>query len=192
MEREVKVIEKAVVYDGFFKLLKYKITHSLFGGGMSKPYFREILERGDAVAVLLHDPNRNEIVLIEQFRVGAIESGKPWITELVSGMVEEGESAEDVARREAEEEAGAKVSELEFIARYYNSVGGSSETCTLYYAQVDTSNIDGVHGLDSENEDIKVIKFTTKEFCQYLLNSRFNTASLVTAGYWFLNNKYAN
>ena len=186
-DNQVNILECETAYKGFFKLLKYKVEHSLYKGGISPAYTREVLERGHAVAVLLHDPTLDKIVLIEQFRIGAMNSDKPWLTELVAGIVEEGESAEEVAERETEEECGAEISELELIASYYNSAGGSTETTTIFYALVDSSNIEGIHGLDSENEDIRVVKINTNEFKEKLLSNEFNTASLVTAGYWFLN-----
>lgn len=191
MTNHFKIIDKKLVYNGFFKMLKYRVKHALYDGGESKVYTREVLERGHAVAVLLHDPNKDEIVLIEQFRVGAIASENPWVIELVAGMVEIGESPEGVARREAEEECGAKVSELTFIAKYYNSVGGSSETTSLYYAQIDATHIEGVHGLEYENEDIKVVKMNSHHFINQLENNGFRSGALVAAGYWFKSIDFA-
>ncbi|PCK07182.1 MAG: ADP-ribose diphosphatase [Alteromonadaceae bacterium] len=186
MTNEFKIVSKEIVYDGFFKMLKYRVKHSLFGGGVCKPYTRELLERGHAVAVLLHDPDRDEIVLVEQFRIGAIESDNPWVIELAAGMVEHGESSEEVARREVEEECGAKIGDLQFVADFYSSVGGSSETTALYYSVVDANKFDGVHGLGSENEDIRVVKMSSDEFVEKVTSNAFRSASLVTAGYWFI------
>jgi ADP-ribose pyrophosphatase len=182
-----EIIKSETVYSGFFKMLKYTVVHSLFKGGNCEPYSREILERGNAVAVLLEDPVRDEIVLIDQFRAGALESDNPWVMDLVAGMVEENETPEDVARREAEEESGAKVDALEIISTFYNSVGGSSERTVLYYAKIDASKVDGVHGLDHENEDIRVIKLSRRDFFEQLTSGKFRTASLVAAGYWLLS-----
>lgn len=185
MSRKFKIIEKSVVYKGFFTMLKYRVQHSLFNGGESQVYTRELLERGHAVAVFLYDPERDEVVLIEQFRVGAVESDNPWVVELVAGMVEAGETPEDVARREAEEECGARIANLTFIAEFYGSVGGCSEKTTLFYAQIDSRSVEGVHGLASENEDIKVIKLSSAEFLAKLESNGFKTGSLVAAGFWF-------
>ena len=75
--------------------------------------------------------------------------------ELVAGVIEEGEKPEDVARREAEEESGAEVGEMEFIANYYCSAGGTTETTAVFYAQIDASGVSGVHGVEGENEDMR-------------------------------------
>lgn len=186
MTKKFNIISKETVYDGFFKLLKYRVKHTLFNGGDSEAYSRELLERGHAVAVLLHDPVLDEIILVEQFRVGAIDSGNPWVIELVAGMVEPGELPEDVARREVKEECGAEVNELQFIADFYGSVGGCSEMTSVFYAAVDANNFDGVHGLSSENEDIRVVKMCSSEFIENIKNNVFCTSSLLTAGYWFM------
>lgn len=186
MTKKFNIVSKEIAYDGFFKLLKYRVKHTLFNGGESETYSRELLERGHAVAVLLHDPVLDEIILVEQFRVGAIESGNPWVIELVAGMIEPGESAEDVARREVKEECGAEVDELQFITDFYGSVGGCSEMTSVFYAAVDANNFDGVHGLSSENEDIRVVKMRSSEFIENIKNNVFCTSSLITAGYWFM------
>lgn len=189
MLNKFEVLERKIVYDGFFRMLKIKVKHALFGGGISESYTRELLERGHAVAVLLHDAKLDQIVLVEQFRIGAIDSDNPWVIELVAGMVEVGESSEDVARREVIEECGAEAGELHFIANYYSSVGGCSETTSLYYSIVDSNKFEGVHGLGSENEDIKVVKMSSREFVESIKSNKFRSASLITAGYWFMANK---
>ena len=186
MTKKFNIVSKEIVYDGFFKVLKYRVKHALFNGGESETYSRELLERGHAVAVLLHDPILDQIILVEQFRVGAIESDNPWVIELVAGMIEPGESVEDVARREVKEECGAEVSELQFIADFYGSVGGCSEMTSVFYAAVDANKFDGVHGLSAENEDIRVVKMCSSEFIENIKNNVFCTSSLITAGYWFI------
>jgi ADP-ribose pyrophosphatase len=184
---DYEIIKEETVYSGFFKMIKYTISHSLFKGGKSEPFTREVFERGNAVAVLLEDPIRDEIVLIEQFRIGALASKELWVTDIVAGMVEEGETSEDVARREAEEESGAKIESLELINTFYNSVGGCSESTDLYYAKIDASKVEGIHGLDHENEDIRVVKLSRDKFFTQLKAGKFRAVSLVTAGYWLLS-----
>jgi len=190
MKNKFEILEKERVYDGYFKMLKYRLKHSLFKGGESEPFTRELLERGHAVAVLLHDPKRDEIVLVEQFRIGAIASDNPWLVELVAGMIEPGEQAEEVARREAEEECGAILSNLHFIADYYSTVGACSETTTLYYSQIDARQVGGIHGLDSENEDIRVVKMSTSKFIDKVRGNEFRSGSIVAAGFWFIQSEF--
>lgn len=65
------------------------LRHELFAGGMSREISRELFVRHDAVCVLPYDPQRDEVVLIEQFRVGAMDKGaNPWLVELVAGLID--------------------------------------------------------------------------------------------------------
>lgn len=111
--KQFEVLEKEIVYQGFFRLEQYTLKHTLFKGGWSQPITRELFRRGNCVGVLLYDPDRDEVVLIEQFRVGAVfQPQRAWLVEIVAGAIEEGESAEEVAYREALEEAGCEIQEL--------------------------------------------------------------------------------
>lgn len=185
MNKKFDIVKKESLYKGFYEMFRYSVKHNLFNGGESDIYTREILERGHAVAVFLYDPKADEVVLIEQFRAGAAHSSNPWMVELVAGMIDDGETPENVARREAVEEAGAHLTELKLIADYYNSAGGTTETTKVYYAELDAQNIGGIHGLDYENEDIRVFKLSSDEFLKKLDALEYNSGSLVVAGLWF-------
>ena len=90
----VEVLEQRVAYQGFFRMENYRLRHRLYGGEMSPVIVRELFERGHAVAVLPYDPRHDEVVLLEQFRIGALEApGGPWLVEIIAGMIEEGESS---------------------------------------------------------------------------------------------------
>ena len=161
---DVDLIEKKTLYKGFFSINGYKIRHKLFNGGYSPEFTRELFERGHAVAVLPYDPATGEVVFVEQFRIGAYAAGaEPWMIEPVAGIVEEGETPEDVARREAKEEAGIELSSLRFVSTYFVSPGGTSETISLFVATTDAARAAGVHGLACENEDIRVLKMRLDE-----------------------------
>lgn len=185
MKKTFTILQKDTLYKGFYQMDRYTVQHSLFNGGQSDSYTREILERGNAVAVFLYDPKADEVVLIEQFRAGAIHSDNPWMTELVAGMVDTDETPENIAKREAVEEAGAHIDTLTLIADYYNSAGGTTETTKVYYAELDATGIGGIHGLDYENEDIRVFKIPSSKFLKNLDENHYNSGSLVVAGLWF-------
>lgn len=105
-KKDVEIIARETLYRGFFSLDLYRFRHRLFNGEMSGEVRREIFERGHAAVLLPYDPVRDEVVLIEQIRIAAWDTSKtPWLLEMIAGMIEEGESVEDVARREAVEEA---------------------------------------------------------------------------------------
>ena len=190
MEKVYKVLVQEVVYDGFFQMEKYQLQHTLFDGGWSKPLSRELFERGHAVAVLLYDPKEDAVVMVEQFRIGALgHPDHPWFLEVVAGMVEEGESEEEVARRESVEEAGCRVGEMEFIARYWVSPGGTSETMVLYCGEVDSTRAEGVHGLDHEGEDILVHVVPWGDLLQRLQRGEINSATPLLGVQWLQMNR---
>ncbi|WP_084004396.1 NUDIX domain-containing protein [Terasakiispira papahanaumokuakeensis] len=145
------------VYQGFFSLDKLILNHRRFDGSWQTGVTRECMRRGMAVGVLAYDPWQDSVVLVEQFRVGALNHRQgPWLTELIAGLVESGETVTDVAIREAQEEAGLSLLDLSPIYTYFSSPGGSDETVSLWCAIVDSRGVGGLHGLAEEHEDIQV------------------------------------
>jgi ADP-ribose pyrophosphatase len=190
MKKQFEVIAQHTPYQGFFRLEKYEFRHTLFNGGWSPPLVREVFRRNNCVGVLLYDPDRDEIVLIEQFRMGAmVQTEQAWLLEIVAGGIEEGETPVEVAYREAEEEAGCKIEKLELISRFYTSPGGTSELLTLYCGKVDTSKVGGVHGLDEEDEDILVSVISSDEAFSLVAQNRIESAIPIIAIQWLELNK---
>ncbi|MHB1230438.1 MAG: NUDIX domain-containing protein, partial [Halothiobacillus sp.] len=135
-----------------------------FAGGFSSEINREIFERGHAVAVLPFNVTRQEVVLIEQFRPGALEApGGPWLTEIVAGMIEPNETVESVARREMQEEAGLMPLRLIPMTRYWVSPGGTTESIYLFLGLIDQMPMDEFFGLPEEHEDIKLHSMSLDE-----------------------------
>jgi len=157
-----ELVRKETAFQGYFKVVRYFFRHSLHNGGTSGEISREVFERGQAGAALLYDPLRDEVVLIRQFRAGAYVAGRhPFVWELVAGVIEDGETPEEMVRREVVEEAGLIVGELELIQNVMLTPGACSEGCHLFVGRVDTAKAGGVFGLASEGEDIlvKVLPF---------------------------------
>ncbi len=157
MARQWELVERQTAFQGYFRLARYRFRHTLFDGGWSPVLSREVFERGHAAALLPYDPVRDEVALIEQFRVGAIDAPDgPWLLEFIAGIIDPGETAEDVVRREAVEEAGCTVDRVERICEYLVSPGGTTERTALFIGRADLASVEGVHGLAEENEDILV------------------------------------
>jgi ADP-ribose pyrophosphatase len=187
---DVEVINQNSVFNGFFKLDEYQFRHKLFAGGYSGVIKREIFERGESACVLLWDMHRDKVVLIEQFRVGALEHpSSPWLIEVVAGMIEPGESPDAVVYREAQEEAGVVVTRLAEIGSYLATPGGSTERVWLFVGEVDSEKVSGIHGLDTENEDIRVDVFDREEVTQNLFNSRLDNSATIICLQWLALNK---
>ncbi len=181
-----EILDKQVPYQGFFKLEVYKLRHELYAGGWTGEVRREHLERGKAVAVLLHDPATDTLLLVEQFRIGAInDKYGPWMLEIVAGMVGTDEEAPDVARREAMEEANCTVTDVEFMLDYYPSAGSCSETVSLYYAPVDLSAVKpGIHGLAGEHEDIRTLLVPTATAMEWMKTGKIRSSMTIIALQW--------
>ena len=156
-EEKAELVRHEVAFQGYFKVGRYFFRHTLHDGGMSGEISREVFERGQAGGVLMYDPQRDEVVLIRQFRAGAYVAGHhPWTWEIVAGIIEDKETAEIMIRREAVEEAGLTVGELIPIQNVMLTPGACSEACQIFLGRVDASRAGGVFGLAEEHEDILV------------------------------------
>lgn len=188
---DIEVIEKKTAYDGYLQIDVYRLRHKKFDGswtGVLPP--REVCVRGDAVGVLLYDADRDSVVLIEQFRVGSASvNGPAWLTETVAGLTDEGESPEDVARREAQEEAGCTVQDMETICDYYPSPGAYDEHVTVFCGQVDCTGIGETGGLEEEHEDIRINVVPADEAIRLLDENRLNNSIAIIALGWFARNR---
>ena len=154
---KAELIERTVAFQGYFRIARYLFRHSLYQGGQSGEIKREVFERGQAAAVLPYDPIRDEVVLIRQFRAGSFVADRhAWSWEIVAGIIEEGETPADVARREAAEEASLQILDLFPMHSVMLSPGASSETCTSFVGRIDATGAGGIFGLESENENILV------------------------------------
>ncbi|AHL77042.1 ADP-ribose pyrophosphatase [Stutzerimonas stutzeri] len=187
---DIEIVEREQCFSGFYRLDRLQLRHRLFSGGMGRQLERELFVRHDAVCVLPYDPRRDEVVLIEQFRVGAIgKVANPWLIELVAGLIDKDEQPEEVARREAVEEAGLEVAELWPVTTYFPSPGGSTERVHLYVGHCDSSNAGGVFGLDEEGEDIRVHVWSVQRALQAVRDGGIDNAASIIALQWLALNR---
>lgn len=187
---DVEVIERVPCFKGFYKLDRLHLRHRQFAGGMGPVISRELFVRHDAVCVLPYDPQRDCVVLIEQFRVGALDKSRnPWLLELVAGLIDKDEQPEEVARREAVEEAGLTLGALWPITAYYPSPGGSDERVHLFVGRCDSSLAAGIHGLEEEGEDIRVHVWSFEDALQAVRDGRIDNAASIMALQWLALNR---
>lgn len=191
---DVELVDRTTSYQGFFRIDRYRLRHRLHNGQQSPVLVREVLERGRVVAVLPFDPARQSVVLIEQFRPGAYAAGwEPWLVECVAGLVEVGESPEQVALRETLEESGCSVTELVPMLHYLSTPGASSETVSLFCGRVDSHGMGGIHGIADEGEDIKVTVLPIDEALDMVATGKIVNALSIIALQWLaLNQDYLN
>ena len=184
-KNDVEIIARETLYSGFFSMELYRFRHRLFNGEMSGEIKREIFERGHAAVLLPYDPVRDEVVLVEQVRIAAYDTSEtPWLLEMVAGKIEEGESVEDVARREALEEAGLVVGRTKPVLSYLASPGGTTERSSIMVGEVDATTAEGIHGLADENEDIRVHVVSRELAYQWVEEGKIDNAASVIALQW--------
>ena len=183
--RDVRVLDDQTIWSGHYSMRKITLQHRRFAGGWSDPIVREVFERGDAVAGLPYDPVADSLVMIEQFRPGAIRGAdSPWMLELIAGVVEAGERDEEVAHREAMEEAACELGELVPIATVFPSAGACTEQVRLFCGRVNKAAVGGLHGLQEEGEDILVHSVTRSDALQMLSENRIPNGHTLIALQW--------
>ncbi len=183
--QDVRVLDEQTVWSGHFSMRRLTLQHRRFAGGWSDPLVREVFERGDAVAVLPYDPATDSLVMIEQFRPGALRGDdSPWMLELIAGVVEVGESDEDVVHREAMEEAACELSELVPIATVFPSAGACTEQVRLFCGRVSKAAIGSLHGLQDEGEDILVHSVSREDALHMLADNLIPNGHTLIALQW--------
>lgn len=185
--KKFHILNRETLFQGYFRVDRFKVQHERFNGHWSQPFTREVFDRnGHVAAVLLFDPLHDKVIMIEQFRAGVMAGGgDPWITEVVAGIVDPGETPEQTARREALEEASCTVSELQPIADYFSSPGGTSERIMLFIGRT-TSPEHGIQGgLEQENEDIRVHVMDAAKAIGLLYTGKIRDGLTMIALQWF-------
>jgi ADP-ribose pyrophosphatase len=188
---DVRLLEQQVVYQGYFQLLKYHLQHRLFQGNWSEPMQREVFVRGEVAGALLYDPIVNKVVLVEQFRVGALRGdASPWLLEIVAGVLDTHDTdAQSLAKREVKEEAGLDTLDILPIFRYWASPGACDERVSLFCARVDASKAGGIFGLSAEHEDIRVVVLSAEQAFEKLAQGLICNALTIIALQWLQLNK---
>ena len=186
----VDVVARTVSYQGHFRVETYRLRHRRFNETWTEIMAREVFIRPPAAAVIPYDPARDAVVLIEQFRTGAYVAGvEPWLIEVVAGIIDPGEQPEDVARREAVEEAGCTILALEPIGRILPSPGADSELLHLYCGRIDSAGVGGLHGLDHEHEDIRATVLPFKDAFVQVTQTAVTNANALIALQWLALNR---
>ena len=190
-KHDVKIESSEVIYAGHINLKELILNIKYFNGTTSSNFSRELAYRSPVAAVIPYDVRRNKVVLIEQFRVGALADEKsPWLLEFVAGILDkEGESRKDMAKRELEEEAGLKVKDLSFIMKYWVSPGATDEQVYLYWADVDSSSAGKYCGVHSEFEDIKVHVVSLEEAIDMMEKGKICNSLAIIGLQWLQINR---
>jgi ADP-ribose pyrophosphatase len=186
MKGRIEIFQRKVIFQRFiFRIEEVQLRHELFDGSMGAQITRLILERGDSVAILPHDPLAGVVLLCEQFRAPTVTRGPGWLTEIPAGILEEHETVEACARRETREETGHEISALTPIATVYPSPGGSSERIHVLYGRITlTSDYPNTAGVAQEGEDIRILRVPTATALDRLRAGEILDAKTVIALQW--------
>lgn len=186
MPMKVEILEESREYDGFFKIDKAVLKYEKFDGEMSEKTTRFNFNRGDSVAVMLYDEEKNSVILVKQLRYPAyVNNGPGWILEAVAGAIDERRDVVSVARAELLEEAGYEVDDLKFISSFYVSPGGTSERIHLYLGTVHRKIGTG-GGLADEHEDIKVVEIPLEQEVKMMETGGICDAKTIIALQWLM------
>jgi nudix-type nucleoside diphosphatase (YffH/AdpP family) len=186
-KRKVDIRSKKTVYKGRYKVDEYVFDFDRAAGkGRLTDVTRLVFERGDSAAALIHDVERDVIVLAEQFRIATYDKGPGYIVEAMAGSVEEDEEPEDCIRREMLEEVGYRADKLTLVSQGYVSPGSSSERIFLYYAPVKTADLvdPKAAGVAAEKEDVRRVEFTREDFLDRVDAAFFDDAKVMALGFW--------
>jgi ADP-ribose pyrophosphatase len=179
-----KIVDRSLCYQDFFRLEKIRLRHNLYNGGWSEVLVRELIHRSDAVAVLPYDPGADKVVLIEQFRTGAIDSPQgPWLVEIVAGFVEAVETRVHAATREIQEEISCEPLEFLQIYNFYASPGGFKERVSLYVARIDVRELHITY-TKHHDEDIRVLVVGAHEAFDLIASGVITSATPIIALQW--------
>jgi ADP-ribose pyrophosphatase len=169
----------------------FGFRHRLFSGEWSTERSYDVLRRGQAVAIVLYDPDHDRVVLVEQCRLPALLAGSsPWQLEAAAGLIDTDETPQAVAVRETREETGlALIGEPILIQRYLSSAGNSDEGVVLFCGRVDSTTAAGVHGLSEEHEDIRVVVKDLAEVEALLDTGAIESGHTLISLYWLLRHR---
>jgi ADP-ribose pyrophosphatase len=188
---DVEIVGTTTIAARHLRIDAFRFRHRLFSGGWSGERSYDVLRRGQAVAIVLYDPDHDAVVLVEQFRLPALLAGSsPWQLEAAAGLIDTDETPEAVAIRETHEETGLTlIGEPIGIQRYLSSSGNSDESLALFCGRVDSSAAGGVHGLPEEHEDIRVVVKTFAEIEGLIDAGAIESGHTLIGLHWLLRHR---
>ena len=191
MKLKYKIINKKNLYSGFFSLNKYEFIHEKHNGEWTSAVEREIFSGAHVSTLLPYDPIKKEIILIQQFRAGALSRyDENYLLEIVAGIVDEGENPEQTAIRECFEETGCEVKQIHPVQSYFPAPGSSESYYHLYLGEIQAFDGERIKGLEKENEDILVKSFKIDEVRQMLKEKKIMNGLTLIALQWFFLEYY--
>ncbi|SMQ86133.1 nudix-type nucleoside diphosphatase, YffH/AdpP family [Devosia lucknowensis] len=158
MSQRVTVVSTRLLSENWGRLTDSTIDYTRRDGTVQR-FNREVYDHGNAAAVLLHDPVRDTVLLVRQFRYPALLNGdEPDLLEACAGLLD-GEAPAVAAAREALEETGHAPRDIRFVCDMYASPGSVTEKVSLYIGTYDATTLRHAGGgLEAEGEEIELVE----------------------------------
>ncbi|MFW8592933.1 NUDIX domain-containing protein [Cribrihabitans neustonicus] len=191
LAQDVIVHEHRRAYMNFFAMEEMDLQFRRYDGSMSPVLTRCAPMAGHAAVVLPYDPVRDEVLLVEQFRTPPFMMGEasPWMWEPVAGVIDPGETPEQTAIREAQEEAGVTITRLEPVTRAYPSSGALAEVIFIFVGLTDLRDINGGGGVAGEGEDLRSQRLSFGELMVGIDTQIYQDLPLVTAALYLARHR---
>ncbi|MEO1437893.1 MAG: GDP-mannose pyrophosphatase NudK [Bacteroidota bacterium] len=159
MNPRVKITEKKLLSDNWYELNRYTFDYQKDNGEWEEQ-IREAYDRGNGATILLYNKTQRTVILTRQFRLPTYVNGNPdgLLIEACAGLLDKN-NAEDAVRKEAQEETGYQVQDVEKIFEAYMSPGSVTEIVHFFIGEYtpDMKTSEG-GGLAEEQENIEVIE----------------------------------
>ena len=189
LKTKFNIISKKILHSGYFKLHEYIVEHKKHDNSWSNQMKREVFGGAHVSAVLPYDPISKKIVLIEQFRTGLIKNNyDPIIKEIVAGNIDEGESPEEAAIRECNEEIDCEIKKLKKITSYFPAPASSESFYHIFLGEIESFAGERIKGQENENEDILSKCYSYEEVKKLLENNQIINGLTIIALQWFFLN----
>ncbi|WP_245303752.1 NUDIX domain-containing protein [Agrobacterium bohemicum] len=185
----VKLISKETVWKRFVHLQTLVFDQRMPDGRVIH-IDREVHDHGSAAAILLFDPARDAVVLVRQFRPAAFVNGDPsFMLEVPAGLIDD-DQPDEAIRREAMEETGYAVKDVQYLFETYASPGTLTEKVGLFYARVNLEEKAGIGGgLDTEGEDIEVLSIPLNTAFNMITTGEITDAKTIILLQWAMLNR---
>lgn len=184
MPDDVTILSTRRLFDRFLKIDEFVFRRTERPGCASVEETNFIMERGDSAAALVHDIERDVLILVRQFRVAVHSRGEPPLIELPAGAIEAGETPEACIRREIREETGYEAEALDIIATCFMSPGGTTERLHLFYAPVRPSLLRDQAARGVGDECLERLEVPRAEFVAAARSGSYRDAKTIIAGLW--------
>ncbi len=153
--------------------------------GHRAEHSREAYDRGNGAVILLYDPEAGTVLLTRQFRMATYLGGHPTghFIEAPAGLLDD-EDPESAIRREAHEETGVTVDEVEFLFDVFTSPGSVTERLAFFAAPYRSGDRDQGGGVWDEGEDIEVVELAFADALAKVASGEIQDAKTIMLLQW--------